>query len=181
MSMAADNNTNRRNLLIAGGSTISTYGMLAFGGVNKAYAFDLTNYQDGPKGLKYLVTKEAPEGAEKPLRAQKVKTSYTLYINGFEEDGGKKIDGSKGLFGDKPFEFNVGTSAVIAGWDISLMDMKVGEARKLVIPSDLGYGDKGIGPIPGGATLYFDVELTGLGSMPTLNADQQKWLEEHPL
>ena len=44
------------------------------------------------------------------------------------------------------------------------MEMKAGESRKLIIPSDLGYGPKGAGgKIPGGATLYFDVTLIELG------------------
>jgi FKBP-type peptidyl-prolyl cis-trans isomerase len=111
-----------------------------------------------------------------------VKTSYSLFLDGFPEDGGKPIDSSKGLFGDKPFEFNVGVSEVIKGWDLSLMDMVEGEARRLVIPPDLGYGDRGAGGrIPGGATLYFEVQLTENGKMPEMNEGQKKWLEEHPL
>jgi FKBP-type peptidyl-prolyl cis-trans isomerase len=41
--------------------------------------------------------------------------------------------------------------------------MKVGERRKIILPSKLAYGDKGAGRIiPGGATLYFDVELLAI-------------------
>lgn len=143
-------------------------------------ALDMSTFQEGPRGLKYLVTNEGT-GA-KPERAQKVKTSYSLYLNGFKEDGGTLVDSSNGFLGEKPFEFNVGVRMVIKGWDLALMDMKEGEARRLVIPSDLGYGAKGAGSkIPGGATLYFDVKLTELGKMPTLGPDQLKWLEENPL
>jgi hypothetical protein len=144
-------------------------------------ALNLSQYQDGPKGLKYLVILEG-SGTVKPQRGQKVRTSYTLYLNGFPEDGGKKVDSSKGLLGDKPFEFNVGVSQVIKGWDLSLLDMVEGESRRLVVPSDLGYGDKGAGgSIPGGATLYFDVELTELGIKKEITDDQKKWLENNPL
>ena len=47
-----------------------------------------------------------------------------------------------------------------SGWDQGLLGMCEGERRKLVIPSDLAYGDVGSKPsIPGGATLVFEIEL----------------------
>uniref|UniRef100_A0A6S8XYD4 peptidylprolyl isomerase n=2 Tax=Ditylum brightwellii TaxID=49249 RepID=A0A6S8XYD4_9STRA len=147
-----------------------------------ASALDLSEYSDGPQGIKYLVTKEGNADKPKPQRAQKVKTSYTLTLNGFKEDGGKQIDSSKGIFGDKPFEFYVGTKQVIKGWDLSLLDMREGEARRLIIPSDLGYGSKGAGgSIPPDSTLYFEVELTEIGNMAKLNAQQEQWLADNPL
>lgn len=140
-------------------------------------------YQDGPRGLKYLVTNEGD--GSKPVRGQKIKTSYTLYLNGWPENGGKKIDSSKGLLGDKPFEFNVGVSMVVKGWDLALLDMKEGESRRLIVPSDLGYGDNGaggaVGGIPARSTLYFEMALTELGKYPTITTEQTEWLEQNPL
>ncbi|KAH1010680.1 hypothetical protein HUJ05_004937 [Dendroctonus ponderosae] len=72
---------------------------------------------------------------------------------------------------DQPFTFQLGVGQVIKGWDQGLLDMCVGEKRKLTIPPSLGYGDRGAGNvIPGGATLHFEVELINIGdSPPTTN------------
>jgi peptidylprolyl isomerase len=141
-------------------------------------------YFDGPQGLKYAITSEG--SGPKPQRGQKIETSYTLWVNGFpgEEDAGskaKQIDSSKKPFGDQPFKVRAGVSQVIKGWDLALIDMREGETRKLIVPSELGYGDKGIGPIPGKATLYFEMTMTKVGPLEELTPDAKKWIEEHPL
>ena len=71
---------------------------------------------------------------------------------------GTQFDSSKEK--QDPFEFTLGKSEVIAGWEEGLRGMKVGGKRKLVIPSDLAYGDEGAGDtIPPCETLTFEVEL----------------------
>jgi len=53
-------------------------------------------------------------------------------------------------------------SGVIPCWTEGVQNMQVGGKSKLVCPSDTAYGDAGQGPIPGGATLVFEVELLGI-------------------
>lgn len=154
-------------------------------GVGIAIAASTEGYQEGPRGLKYKVIKPPTDPTSpNPQRAQKVKAKYTLYLNGFPDDNpnAKKVDSSKGPLGEKPLEFVAGVSQVIRGWDLTILDMKVGEERRIIVPSDLGYGGTGAGgAIPGGATLYFDMELVEIGAMKELRPEQLKWLEDNPL
>ena len=99
------------------------------------------------------------DGAE-ATKGQTVTVHYTgwLYKDG---EKGAKFDSSKDR--RDPFQFILGAGMVIRGWDEGVAGMKIGGARTLIIPSDLGYGSRGAGGvIPPNATLQFDVELLGL-------------------
>ena len=88
--------------------------------------------------------------------------TVTVNYTGTLTDG-TKFDSSLDP-GKSPFTFTVGatgTNAVIQGWEVGLIGMKVGGTRTLVIPPDLGYGAQGAGggAIPPNATLDFTVQL----------------------
>ena len=101
-------------------------------------------------GLKFTDVKVG-SGAS-PVKGKQVKVHYTGTL-----ENGKQFDSSVGR---GPFSFVIGVGQVIAGWDEGVMGMKVGGKRKLIIPSKLGYGERGAGgAIPPNATLLFDVEL----------------------
>ncbi|KAG6612151.1 FK506-binding protein 2 [Phytophthora cinnamomi] len=84
--------------------------------------------------------------------------TLSMHYTGTLRKDGSKFDSS--LDRNQPFEFPLGAGRVIKGWDQGLVNMCVGEKRRLTIPSNMGYGDHGSPPkIPGKATLVFDVEL----------------------
>ena len=101
-------------------------------------------------------------------------------------ESGAKFDSSYDR--NEPFKFQIGVGQVIKGWEEGVLGMCVGEKRKLIVPPALGYGDQGAGDIiPGGATLYFEVELIDTEEGPTpvnvfkqidLDSDQQLSREE---
>jgi peptidylprolyl isomerase len=106
-------------------------------------------------GLKYTdtVVGKGPT----PRRGQTVAVKYTGTLpNGHVFDTSEKP-------GRGPYTFQLGQGEVIKGWDEGIATMKVGGKRKLIIPPDLGYADRGNGPdIPPNATLLFDVELVSV-------------------
>jgi FKBP-type peptidyl-prolyl cis-trans isomerase len=107
-----------------------------------------------PSGLQYWDIKvgTGPEAHS----GQHVKVDYTGWLT-----NGKKFDSSVGT--GKPFEFLIGASQVIRGWDEGVAGMKVDGKRQLRIPGNLAYGKAGYpGLIPPDATLIFDVTLVSV-------------------
>jgi len=106
-------------------------------------------------GLQYIDIKVGD--GDSPKTGDNVSVHYT----GWLKANGRKFDSSKDRH--QPFNFPIGKGRVIKGWDEGVASMKVGGLRQLIIPPELGYGDRGAGAvIPPGAALVFDVELLGL-------------------
>jgi len=73
------------------------------------------------------------------------------------KSNGTQFDASNG----KPIRFQLG-GGVIPGFTAGVLGMKLGEKRRITIPSELGYGERAVGPIPANSDLVFQIELVGL-------------------
>jgi protein-disulfide isomerase len=103
-----------------------------------------------------LIIKDVTVGTGPAVKAgDRVKVHYVgTLTDGTEFDQSRKHG--------QPLSFEVGRGVVIKGWDQGLVGMKVGGKRKLTIPPELAYGDRGVGPIPPKSTLLFDIELLAI-------------------
>ncbi len=117
---------------------------------------DTMEFTEQITGLQYHIMNHGT-GDTTPSPGQAVEVHYTGWLdNGGEQ--GAKFDSS--VDRGQPFTFVVGAGQVIKGWDETLLEMREGEKRYIIMAPELGYGAGGAGrAIPGNATLRFEVEL----------------------
>jgi FKBP-type peptidyl-prolyl cis-trans isomerase len=108
-------------------------------------------YDETTSGLRYKILQKG--NGKQATKGAKVSVHYK----------GQLLDGTvfdSSYKRKQPLDFNVGVGQVISGWDEGIQLLQVGSKARLVIPSNLGYGERGAGGvIPPNATLIFDVEL----------------------
>jgi peptidylprolyl isomerase len=106
-----------------------------------------------PSGLKYadIVVGTGPS----PKPGDRITVNYVGTL-----ENGEKFDSSYDR--GQPLPIQIGIGMVIKGWDEGVMTMRVGGKRKLIIPPQLGYGQRNMGTIPPNSTLIFEVELLSI-------------------
>ena len=122
--------------------------------------------RDGVPAIRVQVT--ARGTGQQPARGNAVSLHYTGTLT-----DGTQFDSSR--TGGRPFTFRLGTGQVIAGWDLIVAQMRVGDRWVATIPHQLAYGDGGYpGVIPPRAALVFDMELVDLRAR--LGGARSPWL-----
>ena len=111
-------------------------------------------WQSTASGLRWRRVKAGAAGAPRPAPTDTVTIHYAgRFIDGAEFDSS--------IARGEPATFPL--PRLIKGWQEGVPLMAVGDTFELAIPWQLAYGAKGKGPIPGGATLLFTIELIGIG------------------
>ena len=106
---------------------------------------DLAQMTKLPSGV-YIQTTTAGTGTAQVVATNQVTIDYKLWVpNGTQLDGGRLTNFPAGDF--------------IPGFTLGVTGMKVGEVRRIVIPSELGYGETGFGQVPPNAVLVFEVTM----------------------
>jgi FKBP-type peptidyl-prolyl cis-trans isomerase FklB len=107
-------------------------------------------------GLQYEVLKHGDSTSATPKLNEKFVVNYAgTLIDGTEFDNSFK----------RGQPLSMGVMQVIPGWTEALQLMHIGDKFKIYLPSEIGYGDRGSGQIPGGAALIFEMELLGIEKM----------------
>ena len=106
--------------------------------------------QSTPSGLKYVIHEEgtgaqAVQGSMVSVQYYGMLTDGSMFDNSFQRG--------------EAYPFRLGVGQVIPGWDEGIALLKEGAKATLFVPSTLGYGDQGSGPIPPDSELVFYVEL----------------------
>ncbi|HVX52634.1 MAG TPA: FKBP-type peptidyl-prolyl cis-trans isomerase [Chitinophagaceae bacterium] len=146
---------------------------------------DITKEQDKQKQKEAKTIEDYI--ARKHLNAQKTKSGAYVIIDqpgeGPKADSGKVADvlykgyfltgevfetnmDTTGKTAGRPYPVVVGTHAVIQGWDEALPYFAKGGKGTVIVPSALGYGAQPNGPIPGGSTLIFDIQIPNVKDAP---------------
>lgn len=145
--------------------------ILVFFSKKNDIAIDVNNLED-------INTQEEIYGSEsdtdEEMDFEELKVETTTEGTGKETEAGDEVsvhyilslrDGTEienSYDSGKPFPFVLGIGQVIKGWDQGIVGMKVGEKRRLEIPSSLAYGETGSGPISGDTGLIFETELVSI-------------------
>lgn len=123
-------------------------------------------------GLQYTVKEEGK--GNKPVVGDTVVVNYTGRLVGGtifdtnDAETAKKEDMFNPMRQYEPIRFRIGHDPVIAGWTEGLQLLTKGSKATLLIPSSLGYGERGGGTIPPYAPLVFDVELVDVVAGPAV-------------
>jgi len=118
---------------------------------NPALNIDLATFERLPSGV-YIKTEATGEGPAAESGDQ-VTVRYEL-----RSTANTLLDSSP-----PDLSFILGAGQVIPGFDIGVTGMQVGEQRRIIIPSELGYGGQQVGPIQPNSVLIFTVTLIALG------------------
>ncbi len=108
------------------------------------------NYSTTPSGLKYIDLQLG--SGNYPREGQQVTVNYI----------GKLEDGTifeNSYTQQKPLTFTLGDEAILKGWNEAILTMKKGGKRIVVIPPELGYGNRKVRNIPANSTLIFEIEV----------------------
>ena len=121
-------------------------------------------------GLMFYDKKLSPSDGATPKSGQTVQVDYVGWLDNFDVELSKFTSSyARG----SPTSFVLGTGRVIKGWEEALLTagggMKVGATRRLIVPPELGYGQRGSGrrsewraATPPASTLYFEITLVGV-------------------
>ncbi|MCU0429674.1 MAG: FKBP-type peptidyl-prolyl cis-trans isomerase [Cytophagaceae bacterium] len=114
------------------------------------------NYQARKLASGMYIVSQSPGSGSNPKPGQNVEVHYTGKLL-----NGQKFDSS--LDRGTPFSFTLGQGQVIQGWDTGIAELLPGEKAILLIPSYMGYGERGAGAsIPPNSILIFEVQLLGV-------------------